>query len=313
MNGIAKLGGLALLVLSPVSARADNELVTFDVPLVAAAVPVEGADFIGGDVVEVRFAVTTLLSRPSDEVQEIVYTIDSPDHALSVLDFEPKQQLFSLVEGPIEVEATSATNNSLDTTLNATSNLPLGGGSGNAGLSGGVSRSAQESRTQHFTELAPKQLILAAGTVQRGAGVFFKLRPWAHGALEGRREFVVRFVAPVDWRHGAVQFHGEATIMRRGPLGGEEKTVRSADQTVGLYLDGNREAYDAAHEAAARSLDLAARRTHRNAPRLLKPVPSVALLRSTREVVHDVSTAAFKPVVLWTESLGRGGDKSEDR
>lgn len=300
-----------LLAAAAVSFANADELVKFDVPLVAAATPAAETTVLGGDVVEVRFQITALFDNDVKGVHEIVYTILSPDQTLSVLDFEPKQELFSLIDGPIEVESTSGVNQSFDATLSATSPLPLGPVSGQAVLGTNANRSEQASQTQRYTELAPKQLILAAGTVRRGTGVFFKLRPWAQGALEGRKEFVVRFVAPKGWRNGQVVFRGEATVARRGPLG-EEKSIRGADHVVGLYLEDDAEARRTAWEVASKTLAPLGAEKRRRSPRLFTPPPTAALFRSTRGVVQDVGVAALKPVVFWTDSL-KIGPKGESR
>ena len=69
-----------------------------------------------------------------------------------------------------------------------------------------------EKRLSHIRyELKPPmEVMLVAGTVQRGTGVYFRLLPSRGSAWEGSREFVIVMRVPRHWRADMMYLRCEA-------------------------------------------------------------------------------------------------------
>ena len=79
------------------------------------------------------------------------------------------------------------------------------------------------------------EVVLVAGTVERGTGVYFKLLPSPETALEGSREFVVVMCVSREWRGDVMYVRCEAQEERRGKL-----VSRGVSRfVVGLYAEGD--------------------------------------------------------------------------
>jgi hypothetical protein len=90
----------------------------------------------------------------------------------------------------------------------------------------------------------PMEVVLVAGTIERGTGVYFKMRPSPERSLEGTREFLVVMRVPQSWRGDVMYVRCEAQQNRRGKL----DTQAVERFVVGLYAEGDEEARAAAEE-----------------------------------------------------------------
>jgi hypothetical protein len=94
-----------------------------------------------------------------------------------------------------------------------------------------------ESSHAQFGLLAPKQLLIAAGTIERGCGVYFQLRQSSQDTLQKQREFACLFDVPAAWRADAVTVRCTAKGIKRGlgSLLDSDADCGSGLLCVGLY------------------------------------------------------------------------------
>jgi hypothetical protein len=116
------------------------------------------------------------------------------------------------------------------------------------------------------------EVVLVAGTVQRGTGVYFKLLPSAETAWEGSRTFVLVMRVSRDWRGDVMYVRCEAQQDRHG---------RVASRGVSRFVVGLHVAGDEESRAAAEHLNLA----------------EVALRRTVAQRQHDIQRRAMPTVV----------------
>jgi hypothetical protein len=84
----------------------------------------------------------------------------------------------------------------------------------------------------HVKLLPPKQVVLSAGTRERGRILSFKLRPFNQITLEGEREFACLLTVPAEWKGDCVLL--TCTGKQKGVAG---EVAR--DMKIGLYPDGD--------------------------------------------------------------------------
>jgi hypothetical protein len=184
-------------------------------------------------VIEARFRISASFVEGRElSTEDFVYLISSPDMRLKVLDFLPNTTLESLTaEDRIEV-------------TDSTEISDVASGEARVGysvlsLSGTKNLSNKKTESNHYQKVAHKNLVLASGTINRGHGVFYKLRPSNEGSLEGAKEFVLLCIVPKTWR-------GDwCTVICSARTNKKTSTTASAgieQAHVGLYLSGDRAA-----------------------------------------------------------------------
>ena len=192
------LVGLALSM-----AIADEAVVGFDAPAMAIAVPVNpevvNAPLTGGKLVRVKVPVSTFLSPAfQGAVNEYVVELHCPQQTMRVVDFWPKQELYSEVQGTVSVD------NRYHKDSHFAFNVSGGYEPFVRGNANGEFNEKIDSH-QQFNRKPPMQLLTSAGTVLRGYGVFFKFRPGPVPQLEGEREVAILFEVPTNWRADLIQ------------------------------------------------------------------------------------------------------------
>lgn len=189
-------------------------------------------------LVEARLEISSLLvdGRASDLVQ-FLYRIDSPQRTAEVVDYLPRTTLASDVVGNLDVERKEQ--------LQMSASINVGGAYQEL-VKGGAVTSASRSLSDDlkYARLPPLELLAASGTVGRGSGVYFKLRPSTQTSLEGSREFMIVLRVPRTWRGDRLQVVCEATT--RGelivPSIAAQDEVRRTSFVVALYLEGDMQA-----------------------------------------------------------------------
>lgn len=180
-----------------------------------------------------------LLEGDIRDVREIRVEIGDCDRRLRVRDFAPSTQLVSLATEDIEWSKTTETGKSFAASLGGEAPVLVGETIAHVTptLNGGLNH--REIVTQREKRAAPKQVVVASGTVAQGHGVFFTLRPTPQTSLEGMHQLSIDLEVPAGWRGDALYVVVEAA--------GEEKflwitqTKRWAqEQTrVAIYLAGD--------------------------------------------------------------------------
>ncbi len=151
-------------------------------------------------IVEAKFRISTRLESGREaELEELLIEITSPDQELPVVDFMPRTELDTDVAGEIEVVENREDSESTNAGLGGTVGVEYGIVKAQASPSAGGGKTHVAGTKETYKRIPPKQLLLASGTIHRGNGVFFKLKPSTHASLEGVRECATLFVVPSDW------------------------------------------------------------------------------------------------------------------
>ncbi len=208
--------------------------------------------FPGEKIVELRLRVSVhlLQGQPAD-VEEVRIEIGDCDNRMRVHSFEPTTRLESPYSRDIRWSKTTERNKALNTSLGGELPAVLGETVAHVtpSIDGGAGKREVVSETQY--RIAPKQVVVASGTIGQEHGVFFKLRSSPQTSLEGVHELVVRFIVPEKWRADTLRVCCQAN--------GQEKFLWMKQQTtwdhtcapVALYLAGDIKARQAAERFAA--------------------------------------------------------------
>lgn len=257
------LGLLVTLATLSAATLAEAGPVNFDVGYRISCRDVTPDDYVGDEkLIEAKFVVSSLVAYEAEnDLLQFVIRIESADPRITVVDYAPRTTVQNTMTGGLQIERKKET----DATLGANLTGKYDGiVSGN--VSGGASR--KDSVTTKYELRSPIELIAASGTIHRGAGVYFKLKPARQTTLEGAKEFTCVFRAPRDWNRGLASVYCEA-------LGEESSTLSPLDSRrtfarqafrVALYLDIDAEARQAAESYVASERMLrAATYQHRDA------------------------------------------------
>jgi len=249
-------GQLLAVCISSVS-LAGGPVVTFDAPpLIACGIvrnqspAIDGADFADTHdqdrLVEAEIDISTLVTvgRAADLSQLLLRVVD-PANEMAVVEYEPKTTLFSDVVKHVTVEDRVERERSAGISLSGKFEQRVSAN----GTAGASDRNTTAEKYARLPQLAP---LVVSGTMHRGCGVYFKLRPSTQQTLEGARKFVVRFRVPASWQGGLLHVRCEAFAEKQKPpldqLVGrlpivesdrQEVVVGRRDFQVVLYADGN--------------------------------------------------------------------------
>jgi hypothetical protein len=159
---------------------------------------------MGGELMRLRIPVSTRqLPDFRGTVSEYVVQIESPYQSMRVLDFWPKSEVYSEIEGRVNVESSRQTDNRFSFNVSAAYE-PIGRSAAQGDFS-------NKTNVQERYQLKPPmQVLTSSGTVNRGFGVFFKFRPGPLPVLEGVREVAVLMEVPHGWRADMLQVSMQA-------------------------------------------------------------------------------------------------------
>lgn len=262
---------LVLLLASPLTAATAIE---FDTPPTVACRDITSeafeAMYPGERQWEARFRISTLIrDGDAEQLLQFLLTIEDPGRRLRVADYQPRTTLGSELAGNVAVHKHDETTNSLGLAVTGSVD-PIGK------LTGNGSRGSKNALDVRYELLPPQHLVSSSGTIARGTGAYFKLKPTPQSTLEGGKEFVIVFRAPQGWRAGRVLVRCEAVAVTRGvnPLI-NERVTRREEFLVTLFAGGDREAKQAAGAVAAAELALreAATRHHQAIRKRAVPSP----------------------------------------
>ncbi len=229
---------VVVLLASPLGATQPS--VQFDTAPTVGCRDVTPEDFAKTNphhrLVEARIRVSALVPNAdrSNEWQSL-YQFISPAASLQIVDFDPKTELATDIAGNISIDKKNETTKSLGVSLSGSFNHLMRG-------TGGVDLGSKNGAQVRY-ELKPrKSAILAAGTIGRGTGVYFKLRPSAETCLEGERDFRLVMRVPDTWRGDILYVRCEAQQIHHGSV----TAFESGRFIVGLYSAGDDRAMAAA-------------------------------------------------------------------
>ncbi|TWT92108.1 hypothetical protein [Stieleria varia] len=247
-------------IVSP-SAWAAGSSIEFDMPQVVAGVCSDRPD--GGRQVQVELRLSSLVSGGSGSKVDQWIIRCTPQSRITVLDYDPKTELHSGVEGPIKVTQTREDVDSFGIAADINySHLARG--------HVGMDDQQKRINSQQYDRVAPLHTVMASGTINRGHGVFFKLRETPTLVLEGEKRFHVTFAIPDGWRGDLldVTVHAQQDTMT---FAGDVKaeTVQMNHFVVAVYCAGDVQARELAEQLARnerRLRELASKSTPRTPP-----------------------------------------------
>jgi hypothetical protein len=240
----------------PGDAAAQSPAVHFDMNPVAACRNVTSPEFeaLNPDerLVEADFEISALIRQgDEDDLLQFFYRLELQDAATSVVDYSPKTTLASDQASNVTKEERTERSNHVGVVLTSPLDWP--------GKLTASSDLGQKSMGSTRYELVPEMTaVTASGTVQRGRGVYFKLRPSRSHTLEGARRFSVVMRVPAAWRGGYAQWNCTASGIGRGLVRTLDERIQCGERrfVVALYLDGDAEAKAAAQRLVRAETDL---------------------------------------------------------
>ena len=172
---------------------------------------------------------------------QYLYRIESPHQGFVVVDYLPQTTLTTDVVDHLSVERQREDTRSLGITVSGQYEQLAKGTATTGG--GNTNRSSVR-----YDLLPPLELLASSGTISRGSGVYFKLRPSRRSTLEGAQEFVLVLCVPHSWRGDYVRVRCQAVGKKASVLPGVDSEVAwgEEDILVGLYAEGDLAARQAA-------------------------------------------------------------------
>lgn len=280
-----RFGAIPATLLCAAVAIAADDTVRFDLPPVAAAraivPPKATSDPSAADEaatadaprrpsgasdtslpVTFELRLSSMIATPKPPpIDQWIVTCVPRDRSLLIADYAPKTELAGEASGPVNVKRIDESTDSIG--------LSIDGNYGHAVRGrAGADHGRKSSETVEFERHAPVQAVIASGTVDRGRGVYFKLRWTSQQVLEGEKTMRVTMEVPPGWRGGLVDVSVVAQA-ERVKLAGFDRDVETLGQArfiVAVYREGDREAERRAL-ALARAEDelrVLARSTRRN-------------------------------------------------
>jgi hypothetical protein len=196
-------------------------------------------------VIEAKFRISASIESGSEaSLVDFTYMISSPGLRMKVLDYLPNTTLESrYADDRIKVEDFTSEADSMHAEAKVAYTI--------FSLNAVKNRLTQSTELNNYEKIAPKALVLASGTMNRGHGVFYKLRPSNMMSLEGSKEFSFLAIVPREWRGDWCTFVCSGRGEKKNLLGKTIETVGVSKVDVGLYLCGDEEAGNLASRLCA--------------------------------------------------------------
>ena len=217
MRGPALILFHCLLIALPAVANASplakgNPPVEFDVPAMLSAREIVASDTAPVSpykTIEIIVPVTSEI-RAGDRkhIDEFRFDISWNRKIFPVVDYGPKSQTTSHIEGLISVDQSHDSGGAISLNANSDKLEVLT-------LSGKADLSNKKNRRESFKEIPKHQTLVASGTIKRGTGAFFRFHPSRTEILEGGRDVVIAYRVARDWRGGVLRVECRATGERK--------------------------------------------------------------------------------------------------
>lgn len=251
LNRAVALVGLIFASGWQAGTAAADEIVRFDVPAIAIAEPMDPSlaqqPTMGGNLLRLRIPVSTFISPNfQGTISEFIVEIISPQQSLRVIDYWPKTELYSDIQGTISVEDQRQKDQHFAFNVSGAYE-PFGRGSAQGDFK------SHANVEERYQRRPPMQLLTSSGTIHRGYGVFFKFRPGNVPVLEGDREIALLLEAPRGWRGDLLQVAMHAVGHVGGGMGNSRpQNLGGAKMWVATHFAGDQEASMAARRYVTR-------------------------------------------------------------
>ncbi|MGI9473024.1 MAG: hypothetical protein ACR2NZ_15900 [Rubripirellula sp.] len=269
---------------------AQRPTVHFDLP------PTAAAEAVGDEMtlVTVELSLSSMIDTTEvPRIDQWLVRCQPRGKAISIADYAPRTETSSDLVSSIQVKRTEEESNSLGVGVNGNYGHAV---HGNAGLD----HSKKNTNSMQFDRVAPLHAVTASGTINRGRGVYFKLRWTAQQVLEGEKTFRLTLRVPATWRGGLVDVSVLAQSEKKSFAGWdrETQTLGSANFVVAVYRQGDRDAAAKARtlsdaEFALRSVII----EHRTAQKVTS-IPSMLRHVAKKFELESVSTSE-----MWLQRL----------
>lgn len=233
--------------------------VSFDLPPLASSRDVTPEEFAATNPnerwIEVRFPLSVFLSGNESELTEIQAELHLETPHAQVVDYSPKTALTDRYAGAVEVQQIAESSRG--------AGLTVSGAEANVKATGSADAAQKNAKTVKYQEIPAKEIVTAAGTLRRGQGVYFKLRPTAATTVQGAHELSAIVRVPKSWRGDVLYVACEARALREtgfpaAPF--EQKaepfSAGSGRFQVALYLEGDQQAWRTARQFADADAEL---------------------------------------------------------
>lgn len=198
-------------------------------------------------IVECTLRLSISLSGGSiDDVRTVRIEINDRDQRLRVFDFSPTTKLESTLSDDIEWTKTTESTHAIGASLGGELPACVGDVVAHVTPTINAAKGGKETITETQKRIAPKQVVVASGTIDHEHGVFFTLRPSPQASLEGVHELTVAFIVPASWRGDAVRVTCQATGEQKVLWVKQQKVWAEMSSGVALYLAGDADARRAA-------------------------------------------------------------------
>jgi len=165
------------------------------------------------------------------------------DQSIQIVDYSPRTKTGADISTAIQIKQTAEESRtagfSIDGAYAQVTSAHVGSDQGK-----------KNSNSVQFDRVAPMQAVTASGTIQRGKGVYFKLRWTATQILEGEKTFRIEMKVPPQWRSGLIDVSVVAISNSNSPGPWESltpwdrdpKTIGRDQFVVAAYRSGDVEA-----------------------------------------------------------------------
>jgi hypothetical protein len=272
-------------------AVAGNPPVEFDVPAMLSAreiVATNTAPVSPYKTVEIIVPVTSEI-RAADRkhINEFRFDISWNRKIFPVVDYGPKSQTTSHIEGLISVDQSQDSGGGISLNANSDKLEVLT-------LNGKGDFSNKRNQRKSYKEIPEHQTLVASGTIKRGTGAFFRFHPSRTEILEGGRDVVIAYRVAREWQGGVLRVECRATGERK-VFGALTEPIDVAEAfIVPLYLDGDQQALSAATEFVRTEINLKQSwRSSQTAARSTKKVHSAFRWPLVESAAEGFSLAGF--------------------
>lgn len=228
-----------------VSVAADSHsVVHFDIPPSVAADVVESHR--GRALLQVELKLSSMISSPETaRIDQWLVRCQPRGQFAAIVDYSPRTETGSDIATHIQVKQSKEKQQSLGVGVNGDYFSSL---RGNAGLD----HTRKNNDSLQFDRHAPVHAVTAAGTINRGTGVYFKLRWTAEQILEGQKTFQLVLDVPATWRTGLIDISVVAQSEHKSFANWEQttKTLGSANFVIAVYRSDDRHACEVARKMA---------------------------------------------------------------
>ncbi|QDT09095.1 hypothetical protein [Planctomycetes bacterium K23_9] len=294
---------IVIAVLFASTVVADEDAIRFDMPSTVVATQVNTGDSIADSsnaelkIVQCQLRLSSLVASPSlPRIDQWLVRCTPRDFEMHITDYAPRTETRSALEGPVEFKITDEESRSLGMSLN-------GDYCGVVDGSLGADVGTKNLVTKQYKQVAAVQAVTAAGTIDRGRGVYFKLRWTATQVLEGEKVFTLSMRVPVSWRGGLIDVDvtAQSAVQSFGRLDTHIKTIGAAKFVVATYRAGDAEAGQRASEFASAEQRLRRISEHVNHQKKPSTLPSML-----RHVAAKLDLDSPPPTNGWINRLTTG-------